>query len=69
MGKDKCNTKLLNKGQDFSVFSLCLLSPNMYCIVFSCIVHSCLKAFREKQGKKIMEKLAIRQCFCSYRYR
>ena len=37
--------------------SLCLSSPDMYRIVFSCVVYSSLKALGKK-GKKLTEKLA-----------
>ena len=31
--------------------SLCLLSPDMFCIVFSFVVYSHMKAFLKKRGK------------------
>ena len=46
-------------------FSLCLLSQDMYRIVFSCVVYSHMKAFGKNGGKKLTEKLAIVQYMVS----
>ena len=36
--------------------SLCLLSPDMYCIVFSCVIYYRLKAFKKKRENKTLRK-------------
>ena len=48
----------MGKDKDFSVF----IKSDMYCIGFSCVVYSVLKAFRKKNGNiNLTEKLATLQ--------
>ena len=47
----------MGKDKDFSVF----ISPDMYCIVFSCVVYYRLKAFRKNRENKTHGKIAILQ--------
>ena len=44
----------MGKNKDFPVF----LSPDMYCIVFSCVVHSRLTAFGRKWETKSHRKVS-----------